>query len=120
MTVKHNFRKLEIWTEGISLVKDTYALTSTFPKSEIYGLSSQIQRCAVSIPSNIAEGCSKKSEKHTAQFIETALGSAFEWETQLVIAFEVGFISDEDYKSFLRRVHSLQRKIIGFKMKLNK
>ncbi len=74
MAARHNFRKLIIWKEGINIVKDTYKTTQTFPKSEIYALSSQMQRCSVSIPSNIAEGTSKGTDKHFIQFLETALG----------------------------------------------
>lgn len=74
MAAKHNFRKLTIWKEGIELVKETYSATKKFPKSEIYSLTSQIQRSAISIPSNIAEGTSKSTNKHFLQYLETALG----------------------------------------------
>ncbi|GAA3654339.1 four helix bundle protein [Flavivirga jejuensis] len=78
MAARHNFRKLTIWKEGISIVKDTYTTTKTFPKSEIYALSNQMQRCSISIPSNIAEGTSKGTDKHFTQYLETALRAAFE------------------------------------------
>ena len=81
MAARHNFRKLTIWKEGIEIVKDTYKTTKIFPKSETYSLSNQMQRCSVSIPSNIAEGTSRGTDKHFLQYLETALGSAFEWET---------------------------------------
>lgn len=114
MGVKHNFRKLEIWEKGISLVKETYSFTSSFPKSELYGLSSQMQRCAVSIPSNIAEGCAKSTRNHTIKYIETALGSAYEWETQLIISYEVGFIAEDKYKALVEQIRELQRKVAAF------
>lgn len=80
MASRHNFRKLGIWKEGIEVAKTTYATTNNFPKSEMYGLSSQMQRASVSISSNIAEGTAKGTDKHFLQYLETALGSAYEWE----------------------------------------
>lgn len=76
-----DFRKLEIWNKGIAIVKTVYAFTADLPKSEKYGLISQMQRCAVSIPSNIAEGCSRNSEIEYKRYLEIAIGSAFELET---------------------------------------
>jgi len=84
--LKHNFRKLEIWTNARKLVSETYSKTTKFPKTEIYGLANQLQRCSVSIASNIAEGSARNSNKHFVQYLETALGSSFEWETQLICA----------------------------------
>ncbi|HEA28768.1 MAG TPA: four helix bundle protein [Leeuwenhoekiella sp.] len=98
MAAKHNFRKLTIWREGLELVKETYSITKTFPKYETYALISQIQRSAVSVPSNIAEGTSKSTNKHFCQYLGTALGSAFEWETQLIIAYEIEYISKESFE----------------------
>ena len=120
MAAKHNFRKLNIWKEGIELVKETYAMTNLFPKFEIYSLSSQIQRCSISIPSNIAEGTSKSSNKHFNQYLETALGSAFEWETQLIIAYEIGYISKEIFITLERKVQYLQGMITKFIDNLSK
>ncbi len=82
----HNFKKMKIWVESISLVSETYKITRDFPDFEKFGLVSQMNRCAVSIPSNIAEGPSKSSNKHFNQYLETAMGSSFELETQLIIA----------------------------------
>ncbi len=79
---RHNFKNLKIWQDGISLVSETYNMTNKFPKHEVYGLSNQMNRCAVSIPSNRAEGTSKGSAKHLNKYLEDSLGSAFEWETQ--------------------------------------
>tara|TARA_R110002096_G_scaffold209470_1_gene396629 strand:- start:296 stop:568 length:273 start_codon:yes stop_codon:yes gene_type:complete len=75
---KHNFKKLLIWQESMSLVVETYDLTKKFPSEEKFGLISQLNRCSVSIPSNIAEGTSKGTIKHFKSYLETALGSAFE------------------------------------------
>lgn len=114
MAARHNFRKLTIWKEGIQLAKETYATTKIFPKSELYGLTNQFQRSAVSIPSNIAEGTAKGTDKHFSQYLETALGSAFEWETQLIISFEIGYISEETFKHLESKIQGIQGMITRF------
>ncbi|MCG8698779.1 MAG: four helix bundle protein [Bacteroidales bacterium] len=76
-----NFRNLNIWQKGIQLVKMTYKISAQLPKEEVYGLKSQICRAAVSVPSNIAEGCSRNSEIEYKRFLEIAMGSLFEVET---------------------------------------
>ncbi|HEX9826564.1 MAG TPA: four helix bundle protein [Flavobacteriaceae bacterium] len=114
MASKHNFRKLTIWKDGIELSKGTYTTTKIFPKSEQYGLSSQMQRSAVSIPSNIAEGTAKSSSKHFIQYLENALGSAYEWETQLIISYEIGYISEKTYNHLESKVHKIQSMISKF------
>jgi four helix bundle protein len=87
-------RNLDVWKNGIELVKKVYVATSEFPKEEIYGLVSQIRRSAVSIPSNIAEGSARNNTKEFIQFLCIALGSASELETQLIIAKELGYLKD--------------------------
>lgn len=114
MAARHNFRKLNIWKEGIALAKETYTTTKAFPKSEIYGLSSQMQRCAISVPSNIAEGTAKSTDKHFKQYLETALGSAFEWETQLIIAFEIEYISEKTFNHLEKKIQFIQGMITRF------
>ncbi len=114
MTARRNFRKLTIWKEGIELAKETYATTKSFPKSEVYALSSQMQRCSVSVPSNIAEGTSRSTDKHFKQYLETALGSAFEWETQLIISFEIGYISEETFNHLENKIQTIQGMISRF------
>jgi four helix bundle protein len=88
-----DFRKLEVWDQSMQLAKMVYKLCESFPKSEIYGITQQIQRCAISIPSNIAEGCSRDSSKEFSRFIQIALGSAFELETQLLLARDFNYFS---------------------------
>lgn len=116
----HNFRKLKIWQEGMVIVSDTYKMTRTFPDFEKYGLTSQMNRCAVSIPSNVAEGSSKSTDKHFGRYLETSLGSSFEWETQLIIAFKEGYIKEEVYKDFENRIQQLQKMISRFQGGLDK
>ena len=91
-----DFKKLEIWNNGIELVKQVYKLSRSFPSEERFGLTSQITRAVVSIPSNIAEGCSRNSEIEFKRFLEIAIGSLFEVQTQLIIAKELNFLEESD------------------------
>ncbi len=91
-----SYRDLKIWQKGIALVKIVYVLTRKFPKSETFGLASQMQRAAVSIPSNIAEGHARQHTGEFSQFLFTALGSAAELDTQLIIACELGYVSKQE------------------------
>ena len=86
-----NNQELNVWQQGIELVKIVYLVTKSFPHEERYGLTSQMTRAAVSIPANIAEGSSRNSDKDNARFIQIALGSAFELQTFVVIARHMGW-----------------------------
>ena len=85
-------KELKVWQKGIELVKVIYGITNDFPKAEQFGLISQIRRCSVSIPSNIAEGCGRHSDKELIHFLYITLGSASELETQIIISQELGFL----------------------------
>lgn len=91
-----DFRNFDIWIDGISLVKEVYKLSSLLPNDEKFGLKSQICRAAVSIPSNIAEDCSRNSEIEFKRYLEIAIGSSFELETQLLIIQDLKLISDKE------------------------
>lgn len=116
----HNFRELDIWKESKDLSIRIYKITSSFPKSEIYGITSQINRAVVSIPSNIAEGAGRNSNKYFSRFINIALGSAFEVETQLIIAFELALLEEKVFEEVAKSIHILQKKIVSFNKYLNK
>jgi len=88
-------KELKVWKKGIELVKVIYGITNDFPKTEQFGLISQIRRCSVSIPSNIAEGCGRHSDKELIHFLYITLGSASELETQIIISQELGFLEKE-------------------------
>jgi len=90
-----SYRELKVWQKGIELVKMVYVLTQSFPKPEVYGLASQMQRAAVSIPSNIAEGQGRQHTKEFRQFLHIALGSAAELDTQVIVAVELGYSTTE-------------------------
>jgi four helix bundle protein len=106
-----NFRKLEIWNDARFLVKEIYLLTNTFPSSEKFGLISQINRAAISIPANIAEGCAKDSQKDFARFLQISLGSAFEIESHLILGNDIGFITDKELSTKIEKLQLLQKRI---------
>ncbi len=110
----HNFKKLSIWQKSMELVNMNYEITRHFPDFERYNLINQMNRCAVAIPSNIAEGSSKGTDKHFNQFLESSLGSAFEWETQLNIAYGLGYISEGKFKELEDQITQIQKMISGF------
>lgn len=116
--MKHYFRKLEIWKDGIELSKIIYELTRNFPKEEIYGLTSQMRRAAISIPSNIAEGAGRDTDKDFAHFLTIAKGSSFELDSQLILAKELGYITEEQLIPILDKLVILQNKIFRFREKL--
>src|SRR3989338_5896295 len=92
------FKDLDAWKEGHKLVLDVYKISKKFPKAEVYGLTNQMRRCAVSITSNIAEGFSMQSYREKTQFYSMAQGSLTELQSQLLLAKDVGFISVEKYR----------------------
>jgi four helix bundle protein len=114
-----NFKKLDIWQEGISLTKTVYQLVGLLPDNEKYGLRNQICRAVVSVPANIAEGCSRRSEKDFKRFLEISIGSAFELETHLIVALEVGLYTEEIINETILKLNRLQKKINAFINKLN-
>ena len=106
-----DFRKYDIWLQSVDFATEIYKLTATFPKNELYALADQMQRAVVSIGSNIAEGCSRESEKDFAHFLSIAIGSAFEVETQLRIALNVKYISEDKYNSLVETLSVTERQI---------
>ena len=116
-----NFREYDVWIDGMEMVKVIYTMVASFPSSEKFSLTSQITRSAVSIPSNIAEGASRTSEKDFARFLEISLGSCFELETQLRVASQLKYISHANFEDVLGSIISLQKRIYGLRKKvLNK
>ena len=114
---RHNYKNLKIWKIGIEIVDDVYSIIEEFPKDERFGLISQISRCSVSIPSNIAEG-SSRTDKSFSHFIDIALGSSFELETQLIIAFKRNYISKERLTQVEGKIEEFQKMTMGFQNKL--
>ena len=109
-------KDLEAWKKSIELVTKIYFETKDFPQEEKYGLTNQIRRAAVSIPSNIAEGCARSSDKELMRFLDVALGSLAELETQLIIAENLGYMKTELFKD----INTVAAMISGLKKYLNK
>jgi four helix bundle protein len=113
-----HYRELNVWQKAMELVDDVYRVTATFPKSEIYGLTSQIRRSAVSIPSNIAEGAARKTTKDFLRFLSITLGSLAELETQIMIAQRQGFISESDIFLQSRKMSDIGKMLNGLQKSL--
>ncbi len=116
----HNFKELQVWQKAMDLVVFTYQLTGYFPKEEKFGLISQVQRCAVSIPSNIAEGSGRVSDKEFQHFISIAMGSSFELETQVILASRFKYINEEQLTAFEEMVRPVQKMSFGLYNSLQK
>ena len=106
-------KDLDVWKDGISFVTNIYKMTSSFPKEELYGITSQIRRAAISIPSNIAEGAARKTPNEFRQFLFIALSSAAELNTQIIISHNLGFLDKEQSDSLNSELDSLSRRIQG-------
>lgn len=109
-----NFRELDIWNLSRGLVKEIYLLMKYMPDEEKFGLTSQIKRSVVSIPSNIAEGCAKKSNKDFSRFLEISLGSCYELETQLILCSDLELISEKTIEEKIIFLQTLEKKITSF------
>ncbi len=114
-----DFRNLEVWQRGRALAADLYRQTAAFPREELYGLTSQIRRCSVSIPANIAEGCGRQSDADFKRFLHVAMGSAAELESHLILAEDVCLLNHEDAQALTDRVSTLRRKLNAFIQRLN-
>ena len=108
-----NFRNYKVWQDAVGYASKVYQITADMPWFEKKGLCDQLQRAAVSISSNIAEGSAKPSDADFARFLDTALGSAYEVETQLMIANNVKYIDDDTYKMLLHDVVEIEKQISG-------
>lgn len=113
MAEYRTYRDLDVWKKVRALVKEVYLITKGFPKDEIYGLVSQMRRCAVSIPSNIAEGYGRQFKKETIQFLHIARGSLFELETQFFIAADLSFINENELEKRILQLDDCKRLLNG-------
>ena len=105
----HNYKKLNVWVSSISLVKNIYNLTRKFPKEEMFVLTQQLRRAAISIPSNIAEGAGRNSNAQFKNFLQISIGSCFEVETQLIISKELEYISEEELETISKELDSIMK-----------
>ena len=114
-----DYKSLEVWKESRKLVSSVYMVTEHFPDSEKFGLTNQIRRASVSIPSNIAEGIARNSNKETRQFFYISKGSLFEVETQLYLAFDLKYINETSLNEILENLIQVRKLILGFIKYLN-
>lgn len=113
-----NFRTLKIWELSHEVTLSVYRFTKAFPKEEVYGLTSQIRRSASSIPTNIAEGCGRGSDKELLRFLYIAMGSASELEYQLFLTKELNYIQEKDYLECFEQILQLKKMINSFITKI--
>jgi four helix bundle protein len=118
-TKPKHYKDLLIWQRGMGLAKLVYQLTSRFPAEERYGLTSQLRRAAVSVPSNIAEGQARRGTNEFLQFLSIAEGSLAEVETQLILSVELSFSKKTDVDPALQEIDELQKMIVALKRKLS-
>ena len=112
--MKKKYTELEVWIEARKLVNLVYEKTKDFPKEEIYGLTNQIRRCSVSIPSNIAEGLGRRTSQDTLQFLYISRGSLYELETQIYLAFDQNYINEIDLNIILNQILICKKLLNGF------
>ena len=112
--------RLDVWNRSIDLVMSVYKATELFPKEERFGLTSQIRRAAVSIPANVAEGAARNSQKEFIHFLSNAQGSASELETELLIAFRLGYLAEQNHGAIRAEIDSIGRMIVGLSRSVRK
>jgi len=105
----NSYKDLHIWQKGLKFCEKIYQVTKKFPTTEIYGLTSQIRRCSISIPSNIAEGNARGHITEYKQFLRVAFGSAAELETQLILAERIGYLTNEDFKKLNTNLEEIKK-----------
>lgn len=114
----NTFRDLLIWQKSMNLVTEIYQLTNSFPKEEIYGLSSQIRRCSISIPSNIAEGYGRDGNNDYLRFLNISISSLFEMQTQLEISFNLKYITEYQFNKINGESREIERMLSSFIRKI--
>jgi four helix bundle protein len=114
-----DFRTLKVWQKCHSLALDVYKETLTFPKDELYGITSQLRRAASSIPANIAEGCGRGSNKDFARFLQIAFGSASETEYFFILCYDLNFIPETKYRDYLDSIIEIKKMLSALMKSLN-
>ena len=113
------YKNLHIWQKSMDLVDNVYSITKNFPKEEIYGLTNQIRRAAVSVPSNIAEGAGRNSDAQFTNFLSYSNGSTLELETQLIISNRQGYLTESDLNEINKLIEDIQKMNYKLQNKLN-
>jgi four helix bundle protein len=113
-----DFKKYDVWKDSMKLVKQIYQFSLLLPKEEKFGLVSQMCRAAISIPSNIAEGSGRNSDIEFKRFLEIAIGSSFELETQLLLCVEIGFVNNENIETLIIEINKIQKQLNNLILKI--
>lgn len=111
-------RNLKAWSDSILLIKDLYLITRSFPKEELFGITSQMRRAALSIPLNVAEGAARASKKEFVRFLDIAIGSIAELDTLFFISLELEFLSDEDFNLLNGKLDLIGKLVYGLKRRM--
>ncbi|HST79556.1 MAG TPA: four helix bundle protein [Verrucomicrobiae bacterium] len=114
-----DFRELKVWGKAHNLILKCYRLTDRFPKHELFGLASQIRRCAASIPANIAEGCGRHGNSELHRFLQISCGSASELEYHLLLAKDLGYLSPTDHRSAHDQLLEMKRMLVALTTKVS-
>lgn len=113
-----DFKKYDVWQLSHLFCLDIYKISKSFPKEEMYGLTSQLRRSAVSIPTNISEGCGRNSDKEFAAFLNIAIGSAAETENLLIIARSLDYLKNDNFKILEEQINTIKKKAYSLRQKL--
>lgn len=111
-------RNLKAWSDSISLIKEIYIITKSFPREELFGITSQMRRAALSIPLNIAEGAARTSKKEFARFLDIAISSIAELDTIFIISSDLNFLSDDEFHLLNEKLDLIGKLVYGLKRKL--
>ncbi|RJE70411.1 MULTISPECIES: four helix bundle protein [Reichenbachiella] len=114
----HKYKELKVWKKAMDLVEEVYSAVKKFPDDEKFGLTSQMKRCSTSIPSNIAEGAGRNTGKDFNRFLDMAVGSLFELETQTLLSARLGFMPNENQEVILKQISEIHLMTIGLKKSL--
>ena len=109
-----DFRQLKVWEKSHHLALEVYKATATFPKEELYGITSQLRRASISIPTNIAEGCGRNTNADFARFLQIAMGSASETEYEIILAFDLGFLSKDQFERLQTKPEEVKKMLASF------
>ena len=116
----HNFKELIVWQKSRALVKEVYLLTKKFPKDETFGLVQQVRRAVVSVASNIAEGSGRGTNTDFLHFLDIALGSVYEVETQIILSSDLDYITNDEFDCINQKINEVERLLISFKKTIKK
>lgn len=109
-----NYRDLQVWTKAHQLTLELYRLSGSFPREEIYGVTSQVRRAAASVGANLAEGCGRRTSSELARFVRIAMGSASELDYHLLLCRDLGFLGDADFQRTAKKLTEVRKMMTSF------